>query len=94
MYLPPYTALNIQKEIEKKCGDGYNIFEHQKHLEFKDKKDQENLRHFFCRVFVINPKERITLNEMFSHALFQINEAETTSDSTDDQLEQDVEMEL
>ena len=31
---------------------------------------------------------------MFSHALFQINEAESTSDSTDDQLEQDVEMEL
>lgn len=36
----------------------------------------------------------MTLNEMFNHNFFQVIEAETTSDSTDDQLEQDVELEL
>ena len=36
----------------------------------------------------------MTLSEMFSHSLFRTSEAETTSDSTDDQLEQDVEMEI
>ena len=83
--------MNIQKEIETKCKDSYNVFEYQKNYHLKDKKDSSNLKDFFSRTFTIDPKKRITLNEMFSHYFFQTVDAESTSDSIDDQLEQDVE---
>ena len=64
---------------------------HQKNYCFKDKKDETNMQDFFERIFVIEPKQRITLHEMFSHYFFQTVDAESTSDSFDDQLEQDAE---
>ena len=36
----------------------------------------------------------MNLGEMFTHSIFQTSESETTSDSSDDQLEQDVEWEF
>lgn len=85
--------MNIQKEIETKCEEGYNVLDYQ-NIEFKNKKDEFSLRDFFKQIFTINPKERISLAEMFVHSIFQNSESETTSDSGDDQLEQDVEWEM
>lgn len=61
----------------------------------KNKKEEAYLVDFFKKLFCIDPKKRLNLDEMFSHPLFQVPETEETSDSTvDDQLEQDVEWEV
>lgn len=73
----PFKGLNILNDIENKCSDGYDLLIEANPQLIKKKnksigeKELQALRNFFARIFVINPKKRMTLVEISKHPLFQ-----------------------
>lgn len=91
----PFKGLNILNDIESKCSEGYDLLREvnpqiirKKNKTLKDK-ELNVLRHFFAKIFVIDPTKRITILEISKHPLFKDNQLslEQDFDSTNESSE-------
>ena len=73
----PFKGLNILNDIENKCGEGYDLLVELNPQLIKKKnksladKELNTLRHFFSKIFVINPLNRMSIQEISKHPLFK-----------------------
>ena len=63
----PFKGLNLLNDIENKCAEGYDLLRemHPQLIKKKNKslgeKELNTLRHFFSKIFVVCPSQRMTI---------------------------------
>lgn len=71
----PFKGINILNDIQAKCQQGFNLIQNiQKNkspVSFKSKKQEVLWSDLFSRIFVIDPKNRICLNDLKNHLILK-----------------------
>jgi serine/threonine protein kinase len=93
----PFKGLNILNDIESKCSEGFDLLMEinpqliKKRNKSIGEKDLNTLRHFFAKIFVVNPTKRMTIIDISKHPIFKdslLNLEENSSTESSESIEE------